>query len=117
MASYKLLLRTNKTYSDGKHPIIFKLYLGNESKMITLPFKCLANEWDSAKCKLKKNYPEYRNINEALRISELKMQSVFDDLEAQEINFNLNDIDREFRKVKEKTKPKQPLLRNTLKTG
>ncbi len=39
MANIQLLQRTNKPKKNGTFPIIFKIYLGTKSKIITLPFQ------------------------------------------------------------------------------
>ncbi len=92
MATYQLLLRENKPKKDDTYPIIFKIYLGNKSKIITLPFSCTKKEWDVKNKRLRKNYPKYKTINEKLGKLNTRLQNAIDDLEAQEINFDLDDI-------------------------
>ncbi len=96
MAKFQLLLRTNKPNKDGRFPIILKTYLGNKSKVKTLPFKCKKEEWDEKNKRLKKKYPKYKQVNEALRRLEIKMQNAIDDIESQEIDYDLEDIAKAF---------------------
>ncbi len=92
MANIQLLQRTNKPKKDGTFPIVFKIYLGTRSKIITLPFSCKKEDWDTKNKRLKSKYPSYKEINEALRTHEMKLQSAIDRLEAIGDDYSLDDI-------------------------
>jgi len=97
MATYQLKLRNRKPNKNGKYPILFKVYLGNKSKIITLPFSCNLNQWDETNKRLRKNYPKYKEINETLKILDSRLQNAIDDLETREINYDLQDIEKVFK--------------------
>lgn len=97
MATYQLLLRDNKPKKDSTFPIIFKIYLGSKSKIITLPFSCKKNEWDIKNKRLRKNHPKYKEINEKLHKLNTRLQNTIDELEIQEVNYDLNDISNGFK--------------------
>lgn len=96
MATYQLKLR-KKMLSNDKYPIIFKVYLGSKSKIITLPFSCDLNQWDETNKRLRRSYPKYKEINETLKILDSRLQNAIDDLEAQEVNYDLQDIEKTFK--------------------
>lgn len=97
MATYQLQLRKNKTNKEGKHPIIFKVYLANKTKVITLPFSCNLNEWDETNKRFRKNHPKYKQINERLKKLDTRLQNAIDELETLEVHFDLQDIERAFK--------------------
>ncbi len=96
MATYQLLLR-NKKNKDGKYPVVFKVYLGDKSSIITLPFTCAKSEWDEKNKRFRKKYPKYKEINEALMKQEVRLQNAIDELETQEIDYSLNDVIEAFK--------------------
>uniref|UniRef100_UPI0040485EC2 tyrosine-type recombinase/integrase n=1 Tax=Mariniflexile sp. TaxID=1979402 RepID=UPI0040485EC2 len=96
MATFQLILRTDKPKKDNTYPIIFKVYLGKKNKIITLPYSCKLNEWDETNKKLRKNHNKYKEINETLKKLDTRLQNAIDDLETQEINYDLNDIKEAF---------------------
>ena len=97
MATYQLQLRKNKVNKDGKHPLIFKVYLGNKTKIITLPFNCTMDEWDMTNKRLKRKHPKYKVINESLKKLDTRIQSAIEELDTQEVNYDLQDIKRVFK--------------------
>ncbi len=106
MAKHQLLLRKNKVNKDGKHPLIFKVYLGNKTKIITLPFSCTKDEWDIINKRFKRKHPKYRIINDALKKLDTRLQNSIDELEAQEVNYDLQDIERVFKEEAKANKVK-----------
>ena len=97
MATYQLQLRKNKVNKDNKHPLIFKVYLGNKTKIITLPFNCTMDEWDMTNKRLKRKHPKYKPINESLKKLDTRLQNAIEELDTQEINYDLQDIERVFK--------------------
>ncbi|TKC07988.1 hypothetical protein FA048_12550 [Pedobacter polaris] len=65
MASIKVLLSTNKTYSDGSHPIIFQI-IDNRKVFKKVIYKCLPKYWDASQSKLKSSAPNSLNINKLI---------------------------------------------------
>jgi len=96
MATFQLLLRTDKPKKDNTYPIIFKVYLGKKNKVITLPYSCKLNEWDERNKKLRKSHKKYKEINETLKKLDTRLQNAIDELETQEINYDLDDIKEVF---------------------
>ncbi|WP_121489588.1 Arm DNA-binding domain-containing protein [Chryseobacterium sp. 7] len=66
MATIQLMLR-NKPKADGSLPIIFKIYHGTKSKVITTPFSVQENQWDTKNKKVKSSHGKAREINESLK--------------------------------------------------
>ncbi len=96
MATYQLLLRENKPRKDNTYPIIFRVYLGRKSKIITLPFSCLKNQWDENNKRIKRNNSKFKEINESLKKLDTRLQNAINDLESQEIDYDLEDIYKSF---------------------
>ncbi|WP_375240092.1 tyrosine-type recombinase/integrase [Aurantibacter sp.] len=107
MATYQLLLRDSKPKKDGTFPLIFKIYLGNKSKIITLPFSCEKREWDAKNKRLRKNHFNYKDINEKLGKLTTRLQNAIDDLEIQEIDYDLNDIYNAFKEESKANRVKE----------
>lgn len=60
-----LTLRTNKTLSDGSHPIMLRVSF-NGMKEKSCGFSCDESHWDKKSEKVKKGFPNYKSINEEL---------------------------------------------------
>jgi integrase/recombinase XerD len=111
MATRQLMLR-NKPKADGTLPIAFKIYLGDKSKIITTPFSVLENQWDSTNKRIKSNHERYKVINESLKQLDSRLENVVIDLEAEGIDYNLNDIDTRFRNYSNEIKVKTTTVYN-----
>ncbi|ALR29120.1 hypothetical protein ATE47_00515 [Chryseobacterium sp. IHB B 17019] len=96
MATTQLMLR-NKSKADGSLPIVFKVYLGNKSKIITTPFSVQENQWDTKNKKVKSNHGKAREINESLKRLDTRLNEAIVELESEELDYNLDDIDAKFR--------------------
>ncbi|HFI4794331.1 tyrosine-type recombinase/integrase [Elizabethkingia anophelis] len=105
MATIQLMLR-NKSKTDGSLPIIFKIYHGTKSKVLTTPFSVLENQWDSKNKKVKPSHSKAREINESLKKIDTRLHEVIVELEAEEVDYNLNDIDTRFRNYTEENRVK-----------
>lgn len=106
MATYKLQLRKNKTNKEGKHPIIFTIFQGNKSKIITLPYSCSPNQWDKANKRFRKNHPKHKAINEHLIKLDIRLQNSIYELEALDSYFDLQDVVRVFKDESSRNKVK-----------
>jgi site-specific recombinase XerD len=105
MATIQLMLR-NKSKADGTLPIIFKIYHGTKSKVLTTPFSVQENQWDAKNKKVKSSHGKAREINESLKTLDTRLHNVIVDLETEEVDYNLNDIDTRFRNYTEENKIK-----------
>lgn len=64
-ATVRLVLRTNKTLSDGTHPIVVRVqYNGRKEK--STGYSCLPKQWDERNECLRKNAPNSAMINQNL---------------------------------------------------
>lgn len=95
MATTQLMLR-NKPKADGSLPIVFKVYLGNKSKILTTPFSVQENQWDAKNKKVKSSHGKAREINETLKKLDTRLNEAIIELESEELDYNLNDIVTKF---------------------
>ncbi|SIQ39645.1 Site-specific recombinase XerD [Chryseobacterium sp. RU37D] len=95
MATTQLMLR-NKPKADGSLPIVFKIYLGNKSKILTTPFSIQENQWDTKNKKVKSSHGKAREINETLKKLDTRLNEAIIELESEELDYNLNDIVTKF---------------------
>ncbi|KAA6342288.1 hypothetical protein EZS27_009943 [termite gut metagenome] len=61
-AKISLILRTNKTYANGTHPIMIRVQYNGRKEKAT-GYSCKTNEWDKDKQELIKDYPNSEAIN------------------------------------------------------
>lgn len=92
---YTILLR-NKPNKKGECPLIIRLIKDNKQKIITLPYKCLPNQWDASKKQFKKSFPEYHKINRELLQIETKCADIKIKLFNESISFSVDDFYNEF---------------------
>lgn len=57
MLTHKILLYKQKTYKDGTHPVMLQVMENRKAKRISLGHSCKPTEWDSAKSRFKKSFP------------------------------------------------------------
>ena len=66
MASIKLILRTNQKDQTGKSPLYIRIIKDRKTKFITAGLKLKESDWDEAKQRVKKSYPNSARTNAAL---------------------------------------------------
>lgn len=66
MASIKLILRTNQKDQTGKSPLYIRIIKDRKTKFITAGLKLKECDWDEAKQRVKKSYPNSARMNAAL---------------------------------------------------
>jgi site-specific recombinase XerD len=66
MASIKLILRTNQKDQTGKSPLYIRIIKDRKTKFITAGLKLKESDWDEAKQRVKKSYPNSTRMNAAL---------------------------------------------------
>ena len=52
-ATIKLVLRTNKVLSNGKHPIMIRVNWGGKRAEKSTGYSCRLSDWNEKKCALK----------------------------------------------------------------
>lgn len=92
---YTILLR-NKPNKKGECPLIIRLIKDNKQKIITLPYKCLPNQWDVSKKQFKKSFPEYHKVNRELLQIETKCADIKIKLFNESNSFSVDDFYNEF---------------------
>lgn len=96
MATSKIILR-NKIKSNGQFPIALKIRLGKKSKIITLPYSCEKNHWNSEGECFKKNYKNHGILNKALANIKQDAIEIFDLLESKNEGYDLTNFVKEFK--------------------
>ena len=66
MASLKLIPRTNQKDQTGKSPLYIRIIKDRKTKFITAGLKLKESDWDEAKQRVKKSYPNSARMNAAL---------------------------------------------------
>ena len=66
MASIKLILRTNQKDQTGKSPLYIRIIKDRKTKFITAGLKLKESDWDEAKQRVKKSYPNSARTKAAL---------------------------------------------------
>lgn len=92
---YTINLR-NKPNKNGECPLIIRLIKGGKQKIITLPYKCLPNQWDESKNRFKKSYPFYHNANKELIEIEARCADIKIKLFKEYNAFGVEDFYNEF---------------------
>lgn len=62
-AVIRLVLRVNKTLSDGTNPIMLRASWHGEMRESSTHFSCKPNQWDEKSERLRKNYPNFATVN------------------------------------------------------
>lgn len=66
MASIKLVLRSNQQDQTGKSPLYIRIIKDRKTKFIAAGLKLKESDWDEAKQRVKKSYPNSARMNAAL---------------------------------------------------
>lgn len=70
MLTYKIVLYRQKTYKDKTHPVMLQTMENRKAKRISLHISCKQNEWDSARSRFKKPFPNHEVRNAELSATE-----------------------------------------------
>ncbi len=65
MATLKIILK-NKALSDGLYPIYLRITKDRKRKHISMGLSCEKSQWNDTKSEFRKNYPNYKQKNNAL---------------------------------------------------
>jgi integrase len=96
MASTKLFLFIGKTYQSGESPILLRVTHQRKHRYISLGYSCKPSQWDKAKSRLRRNYPQYKAKNQVLRKFEDRAESVLDDFNKFKLPFTFQSFEDKF---------------------
>jgi integrase len=97
MASIKLKFKTDKTLSDGTHPIVIQVIHNRRRKIFYLGYSAKKNQWDKDNNRIKSNHPEHKIIKSRIKNSMRHMNNIIADFENKHKPFNLEDIEKKFK--------------------
>ncbi|TWP22478.1 site-specific integrase [Apibacter muscae] len=76
MATIKIIQRT-KSLSNGLYPIYLRITKDRKSKFISLNLSCEKSQWNDTKEEFRKNYSNYKSLNNALVQIKNRAESIF----------------------------------------
>ncbi len=90
MPSYRITLLKGKTLKNGKHPIVLRLVNNRKSKIISLGFSALENEWVFENQRYSSKVKNYKTKNAALTVLDERAEKVFYDIKKNDQAFSFN---------------------------
>lgn len=106
MATYKIVLRKNKTKKNGNHPVALRVSQRDKSTYITLRFDCQQAQWEDGASRFNREYPNYRKINKLLGEIEERAENTLETLRLENEHFSLKNFKLHFLEEKESQKKK-----------
>lgn len=100
MASVKLKFKTDKTLSDGSHPIAVQVIHNRKRKIFYLGHSCTKAQWDAEKNLPKNTHPDYKIIKSRIKNAVLDIKNIIADFENLKQQFSLEDIERKFKNTR-----------------
>lgn len=97
MATVKLFLFVGKTYSSGESPILLRVTHQRKHKYIALGYSCMPNQWNKDKCRLKRNYHDFKAKNRVLASIEERAESILDEFKKLNTPFTFQSFEDRFR--------------------
>lgn len=95
MATTKLALKTKKN-SDGKYPIVFRVYHDGESSEIYTKLYVNRNEWSNATNMVSVKHPQYKKLKDFLNNFGDRIQEEIDILQSTKVVFSSKDVKLSF---------------------
>jgi integrase/recombinase XerD len=92
MASIKILLKTNKTLSDGRHPIAIRIIKDRKTKFIFTGKHSLKEHWDENMGLPNKKHPLYKELTIYLKTKMLNAETELMDLEKDDQHFTADTV-------------------------
>lgn len=102
MSVLKTILYTQKTLSNGQHPVMLYMY-DEKAYRISLGYSCKPKDWDKVKGKFKKSAENHQTRNLILRQKELKANEIIDDFTRHGKLFSIEEFRTFFKGKKTKT--------------
>jgi site-specific recombinase XerD len=98
--SARLVLKENKTNSDGNHPIYLRVIVNRKTKYFSLgsKFACKPIQWNDAEQIFRKNFENYKHANRTLSEKKNKADKILFELDIEENGFTIYDFELEFSK-------------------
>lgn len=98
--SARLVLKENKTNSDGNHPVYLRVIVDRKTKYFSLgsKFACTTNQWNESDQLFRKNFENYKNANRTLSDKKKKAERILFDLDLRDEGFTIQDFEIEFSK-------------------
>jgi hypothetical protein len=76
MASVKFKFKTDKTLSDGTHPIVIQVIHNRRRKVFYLGHSATKAQWDEEKNKPKSNHPDQDIIKSRIKNAILQIKNI-----------------------------------------
>ncbi|MBK8922646.1 MAG: site-specific integrase [Saprospirales bacterium] len=99
-ATIRVTLFKSKTLANGEHPLMLCVTKNGKRKYQALGISCKPNEWDSEKCRPRKNHPDKLKIEAIIdkRVAELRDKAL--DYKVEEKDFTSEGLVRSVKKPK-----------------
>lgn len=102
MASIKVLLKTNKTLSNGEHPIVLRIIKDRKAKFIFTKHSCSKDLWDFKENKPKKKHPNRMELELFIEQKRLEANKILLNHDREETNYTTESFKREFKATSKK---------------
>lgn len=97
MASVKLKFKTDKTLSDGSHPIVVQVIHDRKRKVFYLGHSATKLQWDIKNNRPNTKHPDHKLIKSRIKNALLQVKGIIADFENKHQSFSLDDIEKKFR--------------------
>ena len=98
--SARLVLKTEKTNSDGNHPLYLRVIANRKTKYFSLgsKFACKKEQWNDEEQMFRKNFENYKHANRTLSEKKNKADKILYALDIKDDGFTIYDFEVEFSK-------------------
>lgn len=97
MASVKLKFITDKTLSDGSHPITLQLLHNRRKKIFYLGYSATKEQWDEENNLPKSNHPDQRLIKSKIQNAIHYLKTIILDFENKHQPFTIEDVEKKYK--------------------
>ncbi|WP_321289397.1 site-specific integrase [uncultured Sunxiuqinia sp.] len=97
MASVKLKFKTDKTLSDGTHPIVIQVIHNRKRKIFFIGHSATKKQWDEEKNCPNSKHPDRSLIKSRIKNATLRIKSIILDLENKHKPFSVDDIEKKYK--------------------
>ncbi len=97
MASVKVRLKTDKTLSDGSHPIVIQVIHERKRKVFYLSHSATVTQWDDERKRPNSRHPDQAIIKTRIKNALLQVKTIIADFENRDIPFSLDDVAKKFK--------------------
>lgn len=98
--SARLILKTERTNTDGKHPLYLRVIVNRKTKYFSLgsKFACTKEQWNDEEQVFRKNFENYKHANRTLSEKKNKADKILYALDNKDDGYTINDFEIEFSK-------------------